>query len=827
MDPNLFHSDWEGVSEALARNAVLPPRRRQVLASILALFVGIAAQVDGQTQQPSPLKTVGATRLTLDPVCNARGGVTLISPVRNDGQMPVDLALSVGDLMSKTAGKIAMATASLTPPRDGTGPDARNKPSLAPHEMVDVRVDIKGTLDSGEWDIDLRNAGLQVGTFTIVSPQVGFGVKLDTGTPDVPTLVFERGKEAIIPLKNDDPFSYRVSGRYTVRGVAYDMREIPLSANSGGEFTLTPKAEWFAPATRVLFRDDVEEGRLTLRFSSPACAQDAAIPTRVLKAKTTLNPWETEAKDIRGNGVLLSTLLLGGICSLALNFFLPAHSRRRATRAQLSVLARLIDDLPNQGDPRVRVSVAVERRQLEERLRRLKFYDGQFFAAMTEIEQGLTRLSTRLDLIAQMELVLNRYWRQRCVIVSDDIEELRRQLLDLLKRSEPKDQDIRAIQTLINKLNDLVTNAAVANPDLAARLARSVVRLRMHFDGTTGDVGISPVWQGLRNKLANKFEEVLGTSPMTDPATISPPDYASLARSIFTLEVVGEFITLCGAANSAGALPTEQASTLDAVIRDLRGGTWESLKRAERRVRQLREGVSYDDVETQIKNQRVQIVPNRNVVRQFEPTELRAIFLDKRVQNSAAREEYTCNWFFEQSNLPVAGWTVSYLFPVATEGEPQTPESNDGRFRRFWSLRRTAESKQQQEAISTAIGPPYQVKVTFVRDDGFAVPGEITTEIRVRGPLVVKVRASFWTELLRLSLALGIAAFGLIVGAREQILKLDLLPALIAVFLLGFGSDRIKNLFTQPSPATPAAGASAPTGSPVGVGVGVGVGAGG
>jgi hypothetical protein len=102
-------------------------------------------------------------------------------------------------------------------------------------------------------------------------------------------------------------------------------------------------------------------------------------------------------------------LLLGGICSLALNFCLPAHSRRRATKAQLSVIARLIDDLPNQGDPRVRVSVTVERRQLEERLRRLKFYDGQFFAAMTEIEQGLTRLSTRLGLIAQMELVLNRY----------------------------------------------------------------------------------------------------------------------------------------------------------------------------------------------------------------------------------------------------------------------------------------------------------------------------------------------------------------------------------------------------------------------------------
>jgi hypothetical protein len=35
--------------------------------------------------------------------------------------------------------------------------------------------------------------------------------------------------------------------------------------------------------------------------------------------------------------------------------------------------------------------------------------------------------------------------------------------------------------------------------------------------------------------------------------------------------------------------------------------------------------------------------------------------------------------------------------------------------------------------------------------------------------------------------------FGLIAGAKEQLLKLDLLPALVAVFMVGFGADQIKN----------------------------------
>ena len=35
------------------------------------------------------------------------------------------------------------------------------------------------------------------------------------------------------------------------------------------------------------------------------------------------------------------------------------------------------------------------------------------------------------------------------------------------------------------------------------------------------------------------------------------------------------------------------------------------------------------------------------------------------------------------------------------------------------------------------------------------------------------------------------------VGAREQLMKLDLFPGFVAVFLLGFGADTVKNLITR------------------------------
>jgi hypothetical protein len=59
------------------------------------------------------------------------------------------------------------------------------------------------------------------------------------------------------------------------------------------------------------------------------------------------------------------------------------------------------------------------------------------------------------------------------------------------------------------------------------------------------------------------------------------------------------------------------------------------------------------------------------------------------------------------------------------------------------------------------------------------------------------------TEFLKLGAALFIAIFALVAGAKDQLLQLDLLPGLIAVFLVGFGADTIKNLLTTKSEPTP------------------------
>jgi hypothetical protein len=69
---------------------------------------------------------------------------------------------------------------------------------------------------------------------------------------------------------------------------------------------------------------------------------------------------------------------------------------------------------------------------------------------------------------------------------------------------------------------------------------------------------------------------------------------------------------------------------------------------------------------------------------------------------------------------------------------------------------------------------------------------ELKEKITVQ-PLSSETNPRTQAELVQLGIALLIALLGLLAGATEQLQKLDFLAAAVAVFLLGFGADSIKN----------------------------------
>ena len=277
---------------AASRGRLFGNRRVQTPALVLLAIAWLVC-VDhaAQAQAPSAsLRLVGSGRVTLDPRCNARTGAKLESYLRNDGSASVPLALSVGEPTNKAAGKIALVEVKLTPV-DDQGAAIAEKKTLSPNEAMRVHMDILGSLDTGEWDFEVRNEGIPVGTFTVVNPQIGYGVKIDTATEN-PELTFVRGEPVTISLRNDDNFGYHVTSKFSVRGLIQSAeQELILPPNGQGELILKPLDAWFSPGVRTLFKDDVADGRLTLRLFAEACNSDAVAQTRVFKVKTTLAPW--------------------------------------------------------------------------------------------------------------------------------------------------------------------------------------------------------------------------------------------------------------------------------------------------------------------------------------------------------------------------------------------------------------------------------------------------------------------------------------------------------------------------------------------------------
>ena len=66
------------------------------------------------------------------------------------------------------------------------------------------------------------------------------------------------------------------------------------------------------------------------------------------------------------------------------------------------------------------------------------------------------------------------------------------------------------------------------------------------------------------------------------------------------------------------------------------------------------------------------------------------------------------------------------------------------------------------------------------------------------------VWARFMMEMTKLLLGLSVPILGLLAGAREKLLTMDVSAALATVFILGFGADSIKNALTRGTVSTPA-----------------------
>ena len=781
--------------------------RGTVCGRLLFLAVILAASPAAWGAPPeAPLKVSGATTLLVDPACNAWAGAALPLVLRNDGPAAVHLGLRIDPLVNETGGAVANARVGALP--------AEKQASLPDHldagAAVGFRVEVTGALAAGKWSALLYNGtGSPLATITIVVPEAPLRLRLATGDPNAPAVTVHRDRSFALLLENADAVGYDVDWDFRVGSTpATPVQETRIAAGGTAALVIQPRDEWFTEAGLgpfgSLFKDGVADAFLTVRLHSEAC-RSAGTPMKLLRLKASL-AYRPDATKARGSyAVLLALLLAGALCSLYLNFRFPDQQIRGALNEQLKNIGAAIGSLSMRLASRLRVLVGVEQRLLRAQLKSLSWYSLEFESRRAQIADAADRLERRVSLLEGMGRLRDDYEEAAQLDVPpsilDRLEDRFERTVRLLNVMNPPSADLQDAEMMLAEIKKELSDWSQPDSALAGQVA---ARLKILNADIVQALPTSPTWKALQAGCASLVNR-LAAAPAPDAAGVLS-DLTRNDRLAFRGKLLWDYAVLCD--RRAPITGTPLASRQKELIGDLLSDRWDDLRRARRLVKEMSESIYADDIRAEIENGRVEIETDRSLTRAFDPAEFYLSFQAKRFESATARDEWSCTWNFGHvaagapdrpvNYLEEEGWSVTHYFPKA--GGPTVTvrfrHESGGDLIRAPAAPVAGHTSAPGSAVAPNVNAPAQ-RVTI------ALPvllGDQNGEVSGRFAWLRKWaqwRRENGSALTRLAVALAPAVLALVAGARDQLLKMDLFPALGAVFLAGFGSDQVKNLLSQ------------------------------
>jgi hypothetical protein len=224
--------------------------------------------------------------------------------------------------------------------------------------------------------------------------------------------------------------------------------------------------------------------------------------------------------------------------------------------------------------------------------------------------------------------------------------------------------------------------------------------------------------------------------------------------------------------------------------------TWDALSCAELLCTQVDQGIFPEDICKAITDGRFSIEILQKQITSERRVDVEISFSNYAYNNAAARYEITPRWTF-------------------------TPRHSRSLRKHLWNrLNRrpdAAEPRRETGWVVSCLARPYHsVEARVCFEDWYG-------ELKVKGddertsvthPIESNATGLVWPrflmELSKLALGLAIPILGLLAGAREKLLTMDVSAALATVFVLGFGADTIKSALTRgtvtaPGPTPPKA----------------------
>lgn len=693
---------------------------------------------------------------------DSKSGSTLIS-LLNIGNRPEDLLLTTGKITNINNGKTIpkqlqiskQRVENYTPVYQGT---------LAVDSILTLTVKMEAFNQTGEYNVSLLNNGEKISDITIISEDIPFNLSLDVPNPSSPEVSFKKGEEGILVIRNQDPVDYLIDISLFIKDpdTLISFKDVLVEASDNTPVMLEIPEISFTSSFSGLFKNEVKDANLILKYQ-PIGDLEIKSPSKVIKLKVNLqyyNDWEI---IVWGNLIIFGVLLIGGFVSLFMNLWIPNRYKKIGLRKRLDQIAALIRPISNYVESDLRVNILVERLRLSTLVSKAYSLNPNSTIRFQALKPEIERLEERVLMIQDLDTVSRIFEELKGkasdapAAIMDQINTLLTEATEILKLPVPDPTKITLARERIQDAREKLTNMTKKDDQLEESLKSDVE----HLVETYKKLENMEKYGQMKDQLKDLFTLVKENNKYTDKANIDPVHYHWLSSSIGRLTVLRYYI------ETWENYPDRQQSMLareEEFIRNLSSRTWNSLNLARRFRQQFEENVFAKQIRDALEKGSfyVEVTPTTEP-RANQPVNLEVLFDYGTFNTSSAKKEFSCTWEF-----PVVGkekgWRISHYF------------------------------RKQEEApirlyIKDRDGAPVKLK-------GKTEPYEYN-DIKVRKRMRATKDGRITLEILKFLIAFIVAILALFSGAKEQILKLEIITGLIAVFGIGFGADTIKNLITK------------------------------
>jgi hypothetical protein len=643
-----------------------------------------------------------------------------------------------------------------------------------PAKITTVVATVTGVKQPGSFDADLAFDGNNFGKVKII--HLPFAVTVDGPDPNKAELTLVDGEPATLTLKNDDPVAYPVIWRLNVGGNEICGDQLTLPAKGVGLIQCNPSVPFTPSRIQDLFKVESTEGHSLLLYPvlpGTNASFDKSSPWKIIPVKASLSHFGSSAQEFWGYVGIVGVLILGGLASLLLSQALPNRLRRLNIKERLMNTARTTANLTSGVGSKLQVLLRLERSRIFDMLESRNTFSPDFAGVAVRCNDNTTKLESRVALAQQVDVALERLEQKltlgpppsQIVVIEALIDDAK----VLLAKTEPTDKDLEAAQTAITEAARRVDLLNEPDETFGQALAKRVADVQNDISTNFAN---DPVFTQLNTALPGPYSRLRRVPNNT--LTIPPPDCAELDMVVEKLLLMKEYVLLFEGTQDQAMLQRLDQNKAR-LLGYLQLQSWPAMRSARLLMRQMKDDVYPERLRQALVAKSAEIVMKPALAYDRAPLEFCVCFNSEALEKAAAREEWTCQWAFGD-NLSENGWSASHYFLLRRTNGFKAPAAAD-----------------------------FVVRTTFLDDSGNVLNDPATNQaVTIEKPVNVRPSQQQWlfgdrarTELLKLMAALFIAVFALVSGAREQLMKLDILPGIIAVFTIGFGADTVKNLLTK------------------------------